>query len=297
VKTLMFRVPCSRIAVLAIVSLGALLGAFAPGSTAYAFSDPAFYFKDTAGGGGGGRWFTGSPADGYSCDVCHKGGQSWPLYVAGLPPQGYVPGTEYDITLAWPEFVANAAAVVVAQPAAVPTMELIAELVAESGKGSGTIELLEVGFRSAAENCFPLAGAPATELWTVAPRYDVPQNKLLTCTADDLNERCLVATRGCGAQQVKMKWTSPSTWQGNIWFNAGFVASNDTTGYPERIDGVTELSIPLAAAASTSAGYVNRIESGCSVHRVGSFGSAGWLGLSCWLVVLRSLRRRRRERS
>jgi hypothetical protein len=42
----------------------------------HAFSDPARFGKypeEEGGlGGGGGRFFTGSPADGYGCSVCHK---------------------------------------------------------------------------------------------------------------------------------------------------------------------------------------------------------------------------------
>jgi hypothetical protein len=95
-----------------------------------------------------------------------------------------------------------------------------------------------------------------------------------------------------------MKWTAPPTWQGNIWFNAGFVASDDTVGFPNVADGVTALSIPLAPAASTTAGYVDRLESGCSISGVGRFGGADWLGWTCGLAVLRRLRRRsRKERS
>src|SRR5262245_23122316 len=53
-----------------VVACGCLLGFV---DDARAFSDPTIYGKYPSQklGGGGGRYFTGSPADGYSCSVCH----------------------------------------------------------------------------------------------------------------------------------------------------------------------------------------------------------------------------------
>jgi hypothetical protein len=293
----MFCVPSCRIVMLATVWLCVL----SSGGTAHAFSDPKYYYKDPTSGGGGGRWFTGSPADGNDCSVCHDGGKSWPLYVTGLPSGGYVPGTVYDLSLSWPEFTAHRAQVMQANPAAVPTMQLVTELVAESGKGFGTLAILDVRQMSPAEKCNPVRPLlPATNMWTVKPGVPTTDDSSirLTCQADDFNERCLITTEGCGAELTKMKWTAPATWQGNIWFNAGFVASDDTVGFPNVADGVTALSIPLAPAASSTAGYVDELKSGCSVSGVGRFGGAGWLAWTCALAVLRSLRRRaRKERS
>jgi hypothetical protein len=221
------------------------------------------------------------------------------LYITGLPTNGYVPGTVYDLTLSWPEFTAHRAEVVQANPAAVPTMELVTELVADSGKGFGTLEINEPLRLSPAELCNPprVGVNPATNLWTIRPTVPTndQSNTRLTCQADDFNERCVITTEGCGAQLTKMKWTAPATWQGNIWFNAGFVASDDTVGYPNVADGVTALSIPLAPAGSTSGSYVNQLQSGCSVGEVGSSGGPGWLGWTCGLAVVRRLRRRSRK--
>jgi hypothetical protein len=51
-----FRLPCALVFVLCMLPL----------SAAHAFSDPAYYGKypNEVWGGGGGRFFTGSPADG-----------------------------------------------------------------------------------------------------------------------------------------------------------------------------------------------------------------------------------------
>lgn len=74
---------------------------------ARAFGDYELFFADPVDGGAGGRWFTGSPADGYTCSVCHEGGRQWPVQVDGLPTgQGYLPDPNkpYSITLSWNEF-------------------------------------------------------------------------------------------------------------------------------------------------------------------------------------------------
>jgi hypothetical protein len=287
----MFRVLSSRMAMLAIASLCAL----GPSARARAFSDATFYFKTIAEGGSQGRWFTGSPADGYSCNVCHTGGKSWPVYVTGLPTQGYVPGTDYQLRILWPEWSAQELALLAASPMNDPNMELVTELVSESGNGSGTLTLQDAQFETAAEKCTRPPNEHAADIYTVRQDGATPSPYRLDCTTGDVNARCLVIVKGCGAREVHMKWTAPAEWQGNIWFNAGFVSTNQTSGFPNDSDGTTEVSIPLAPAASTSASYTSKLASGCSVRSVGTAGAAGWLGLTIWLVVLRRLPRRRQR--
>ena len=48
---------------------------------------------------------TGSPPDGYACNVCHSGGPEPNVAVYGLPPDGYVPGQIYDLELVWDDAV------------------------------------------------------------------------------------------------------------------------------------------------------------------------------------------------
>src|SRR5207244_2345573 len=52
---------------------------------ARAFSDVEGFGKPVEQGGGGGRWFTGSATDGFTCGVCHRGGHSPDLNIFGLP--------------------------------------------------------------------------------------------------------------------------------------------------------------------------------------------------------------------
>jgi hypothetical protein len=288
----MFRALSCRIAMLAIIWFCALGGS----GTAHAFSAPGYYFAPATQGGSAGRWFTGSPADGYECSACHLGGQSWPVYVTGLPSQGYVPATKYDLRMLWPEFSDHENALLAASNQADPTMELVTELVAESGMGSGKLEIKDVQLLSPAEKCARPPGQRATKIWTVTPDQDMPTDIRLECNAAGLNQRCLVTVEGCGAREVRMTWTAPEQWQGNIWFSAGFVSTDQASAKPNDADGVTMLSIPLAPAASSSAGYVSKLESGCSVRGVHAPSrTVGWLGFSFGLVVLRRVRRRRRR--
>src|SRR5262249_50188347 len=103
-------------------------------SRARAFSDPYRFNDDVLAGGGGGRWFTGSPADGYGCDVCHAGARLRGIIVQGLPER-YLPGTMYDIQIDWP---------------ASEHVTAVVEVTDELGNGAGALAL-------------PSAPLPATE--------------------------------------------------------------------------------------------------------------------------------------
>lgn len=69
---------------------------------AFAFSDPALFADGVDKGGGGGRYFTGSRADGYACNVCHEGGPTPTFIVDGIPDEP-VAGTRYDLVVHWPD--------------------------------------------------------------------------------------------------------------------------------------------------------------------------------------------------
>jgi hypothetical protein len=155
-------------------------------SDAAAFSDPYSYDAPIMDGGGGGRWFTGSPADGYGCDVCHGNTQGATLDVAGLPwDEGYVPGTAYEVVLRWPAWAEHLALV---GELALPREEALTsdELCSEEGLG------------------------------------DTPAGDLL----DSQSGRQFVAVIDCGARAVRMRWTAPSPAPGTIWFSGGLVVSN-----------------------------------------------------------------------
>lgn len=76
--------------------------ALAVPARAHAFSDPALFGQGVDKGGGDGRYFTGSRADGYACSVCHRGGATPTILVDGIP-DAPVAGTRYELVIHWPD--------------------------------------------------------------------------------------------------------------------------------------------------------------------------------------------------
>jgi hypothetical protein len=266
---------------------------------ASAFSEPLSYFDDSALGGGGGRWFTGSPAEGYGCSVCHSGGTA-KLQVTGLHTGGYAPGFVYDVTLAWPEFAArynalNAAPLPGAEP---PSMGLVAELVSDSGLGAGHVEVLDPSVSSPLDLCQPLPGtterARAAQLYSVRPG-EPTEPKELSCDAGALGQRCLIAVPACGAEQLHVRWTPPATPVGPIWFAAGFVTTDAISGTPQG-DSVKEYARALLPASSSAVRYESEIDGGCSVRapRANDVQASRW-GAFLLVAALFALGRTRRR--
>lgn len=301
----LFRLLCALMLVVACASMPAL---------AHAYSTPDAYAERPSAGGGGGRWFSGSPADGLSCSVCHSsaaGQRQFPLYVAGLPTDGYELATPREIVLSWPEFAQRwtelrpDATQPPVEGTASPSIGMVAELVAESGKASGTIEIRsatatpEEQCEMTRPNLQPRLGA---KLYQVRPSRD-PQALLikpdatgtLRCESRQLGQRCLIALSACGARQVRIVWTPPSTQEGPIWFSAGFVATEALSGDPTA-DSIQEISVPLIQSDSETGRYEEILHGGCAVARPGARASQAltWLGWSALLGLC--VRRARRSR-
>jgi hypothetical protein len=304
------------------ISLALVFACVSIASVARAYSTPDAYIERPSEGGGGGRWFTGSPADGYSCSVCHSsasGQREFPLYVTGLPLEGYTLAEAREIVLSWPEFSQRWRELrpnpmqppVMGAPT--PAMGMVAELVAESGKASGTIEI-RGGTATAAEQCEitrpnlkPRLGVRLYQVRAgVAPFLVKPDaNGTLRCEVRHLGQRCLIALTSCGAQLARIIWTPPSTEEGPIWFSAGFVTSEQLSNTPEG-DAVYEVSVPMVQGGSDSSTYQETLRGTCSVQRphgatYGS-GASSTLGLLAlvWLAVIsrgRGSRLRRKEPS
>jgi hypothetical protein len=267
-------------------------------AAARAFSEPRSYYDSAAEGGGGGRWFTGSPAEGYACSACHTGGPSQPLHIEGLPGDGYVPGASYDLRIAWPEFAARAQ--ILAQTPGAPgaSMGLVAEFVTETGLGAGTIEIAAPAAAVPGELCSFPPDVRAAQLYLVKSGEPVDEQET-RCEASELEERCLLAVADCGAQELRFRWTAPDSWQRSIWFSTGFVATEVSSDSPEA-DAVTERAIPLHPAASDSERYESRLAGGCSAGgrrlATSSRNDAGW-ALACMAALaLRGRATRPRER-
>jgi hypothetical protein len=265
------------------------LGSAAP---ARAFTEPRTYFASPTVGGGGGRWFTGSPAEGYACSVCHEPAGSERVELTGLPKSGYTPGESYDVVLAWPEFAARAREIREEGKDA-PSMGLVAELVAESGEGAGTIVVAPPDEADADELCSFPEGAMAAQLYRLHPGAD-PVEAGTRCTSDALGERCIVAVLSCGAEKLKLRWTAPAADQGPVWFAGGFVATEKVSGDPTH-DAVTELQVPMLSADSGSSTHETTLHSDCAVAPTGARGVTGSAGMAFALCALGlALRRSRR---
>jgi hypothetical protein len=266
-------------------------------SVAHAFSSVTTYSDDAANGGGGGRWFTGSPAEGYDCSVCHTShiAYSFPLYQTGLPLNGYVPGVAYTVRLTWPEAAdaeqKNKAA------GLRPLTSLNAEFLAEDGEGSGITEV-QPEFAMPNENCDAQVGAASVYAASVFQTSGDSATSTNSCTASETGQRCLVTLQACGAQALRVRWTAPDQYHGPIWFSAGFVTTYDASSEPNDDDYVTALSIPMNTA-SQGPPYQNTLDGGCTISGAAMTGRRdtmpgrwlSWVGMLSALMV-RRLRRR-----
>ena len=238
-----------RVALLSLLALSLVPGA------ARAYNEAEKFALSPVEGGGGGRYFTGSARDGYTCAVCHRGAEAPEVEIAGLPEDGYVPGQTYDIQIALPDDAAVTSAVI--------------ELANAQG---GMMGALEVG--------------PAPERdETCPPAGDLPERN----AAEHLNAlegREVIAMDACGATEVAFAWRAPDEPQGSVWFHAAVVAgdaSNDPEGDGVRV--VTRV-LPVQGASATSA----EVGSGCGIARTRD-SRAPWLAVI--VALLLAVRRRR----
>ena len=295
-------------------ALACLLACLYAASPARAYSSSEAFIEPPATGGGGGRWFSGSPADGFSCGVCHlpaTGLRKFPLYVAGLPSEaGYTLASKQQIVLSWPEFSARWTelrpdpTVSAAPGAPVPAMGIVAEFVAESGKGSGAIEIdtASAGPGELCEKTRPnLKPRAAAQLYQVRPGIDPLLVKpdsagVLRCDSHQLGQRCIVAVNSCGAREVRITWTAPPRWEGPIWFSAGFVASEALNGTADG-DSVQEVSLPVVQSGTAADTYQQTLHNGCTLFDGGTAARAGaWLAGVALLAATWRLRRRATRR-
>lgn len=160
---------------------------------AAAFSDYELFPLDPLLGGGGGRFFTGSPVDGFGCSVCHRGAPEPQVSFRGLPAAEYVPGAVYDVEVSW------------ADPQVPHALAL--EFVNPLGQAAGQLTPLDTSARCSGE----LSGEPAVHLIQAAGRTIL--------TLDD-----------CGATNLRFRFTAPADPQ--LVFGASVVRS-DASETPE----------------------------------------------------------------
>lgn len=263
-------------------------------SAARAFTEPRTYFEDPAVGGGGGRFFTGSPAEGYGCAVCHTGpGRQWPLALKGLPEGGYEPGETYEIVLGFKELSEHAQARR-DDGKVPPAMSIVAELVAENGVGAGKLEISPANEAKEGELCVIPMGQRATQLYRVRPGEQTREAGL-SCEATGLGQRCVFTSLSCGASELRVRWTAPKHAQGPIWLSGGFVSAERAAGDPEN-DAVQEFDHILLPRGASEDFATATLQSGCSAAP-GRSTSASWLASGLVLVIAALASRRRSARA
>jgi len=234
------------------LSAGLGLVALAP-HPAHAFSEAEKFRAPVLEGGGGGRWFTGSMKDGYSCAVCHTGGETPVVEIDGVP-SSYVPGETYDIELVLPDDGETSSAVV--------------ELAGMEGSTIGTMGMpVSVGIDEECE----VDG----ERVPAGQHLEIP------------GSRAVVVMDACGARRLRFSWTAPAEPRGTVWFHAAVVAgdaSSDPTG-----DGVRTYAkvIPLQGGSAVSA----EVGSACSTTGEETGGWQALLGALGAIAIARRRRR------
>ncbi len=159
-----------------------LLVCSAAASDAHAFSEPTLYGDEVVNGGGGGRFFTGAPLDGFTCAVCHQGGTPPELTISGFPSR-FVPGTSYDIVLSWQH------------PESPHALNL--EVVDSDGRAAGELLLPPEDELQDDDRCILSEDEALRQL----------QASYLT----EFGERTVVGVRGCGARRLHFSFTAPDT--------------------------------------------------------------------------------------
>jgi hypothetical protein len=241
------------------------LAALGP-SMAHAYSDPATFADMVDVGGGGGRFFTGSPRDGYTCKVCHGGGHDPQLLILGLPVGGYRPAVSYEVTVTWPRESEN--------------LGLEAEFTDGSGKTAGSLRVPPQAELLPPELCLPVTAGVAAAMLSKA------------------GARTVVSVPDCGARRLRMLWTAPAQDVGAVWFT-GSVVTSDAQG-DVKGDGVTDFTRLLPSPSSPDA-LASSISAGCRVaslrHAPVSDALCSASAGACFGLLLLYRRRRARRRT
>lgn len=147
-----------------------------------AYSSPGRYAQDPIDGGSGGRFFTGSPSDGFTCEVCHASGAPGPeVILNGFPKDGYEPGRTYAVSFEWTAHDYGTTTEVVT---------IVAELQTDDGEPAGALELPPI--EDAAPDSLCVTGGAAAELFELA------------------DGRTVLTLNPCGATKLRARWTAPS---------------------------------------------------------------------------------------
>lgn len=197
-----------------------LLTVSAGPSGALAFSDPERFTAPTHEGGGGGRFFTGSWADGFTCAVCHRGGAAPAVSITGLPRAGFSPGQIVEAELTFVGGPGN--------------HSLALEVVDGAGRDLG-LELL-----------------PEDQIY-ITERCGATQGGRRASFISQLDARRVLGMEACEARAVRFRFRTPQTDRAVVMAT---VLASDNSATIEG-DGVTEIAQllyqnPSAARAADS---------------------------------------------
>ncbi len=237
--------------------VASVVGALVVPSMANAYSKSTRYARDTMAGGGGGRFFTGAPGDGFTCGVCHGQTPGPSIKLAGAPDDVYEPGETYEISIQW-------------DPA--DQFAVSASVAFDDGAPAGTLALEPFEEQSEFDKC--AAGPVASELLHDA-RYG----------------RSVAAMIPCGATRLDLVWTAPersdSCGSDAVLYIAGVAGDDSDDPEGDQVSARIErweLSGDATAPSCAEA-------SGC---RVGGESDTRWGGLVVLLGLGFMTRRRRR---
>jgi hypothetical protein len=185
---------------------------------AQAFQSPARFLDDpVAKGGGGQRFFTGSPADGYTCKVCHTPGEPVHVDIIGFPVDGYVPGRSYPIVVDWPDDL--------------KAVGLNAEFTDQSGAALGELFVPDVTQLTPADLC-------SVGKQSGAGVFPLPM-------------RAVAMVGECGQHQTTLVWKAPVVAQaGPAWFSGSLVVSDSNADVGG--DRVTDFRRALSVAGTVA---------------------------------------------
>ena len=200
---------------------------------AAAYSSFPDYLRRIEEGGGGGRLFTGTPADAHGCDVCHRDVAGAPLEVLGLPVDGYVPGQSYEIQFRW--------------PATAPHVALMAEFTNLAGAPAGLTALAPYATWQAPERCEN--GFPAADVCRAGASGGCCRELDMARDACSFpGERSVLWVLDCGSKSARAIWTAPAASAGDVWFSSSMVTSNIMND--ARGDGASSVRKRLRVAGS-----------------------------------------------
>lgn len=225
---------------------------------AAAYAEPSSFGQSVMLGGGGEKFFTGSPAEGYTCQVCHAGATGSAISVLGFPVEGYLPGQTYPITIDWSDDL--------------PAVGLNLEVTDAAGNRFGDLAAMDPAALSPDDLCSGGNGVSATEVFDLS------------------NGRRVLTVAKCGQHQTTFQWRAP-TQPGQGWLSGSVVVANrkkDVLG-----DGVTNISRVFGVQGGPAPQAADFVGS-CSVVRPQSQS----VPPSCVLLVLvvSGLRRRPRRK-